>query len=395
MITATVFMLVTAAAQAPLFEAEHIFPPNDKHNHGSSIVQTKDGDLIACWFHGTGERSSDDVVVQGSRKRAGGKSWEEPFLMTDTQDLPDCNPVLFIDPREKLWLFWIAVQDNQWGGSLLKYRTAESYTQDGPPQWTWQDVIHARPTRLDELFPAAVDRALEKYAVLLQAQPNMQKEIEKAKEASRTRLDQRLGWMTRLHPIMLDDTRMMLGLYSDVFNCSLAAFTSDWGKTWEFSEPIIDTDIGNIQPSFVKKKDGAIAAFMRDNGMPKQIRYSESKDGGKTWNGVTETKIPNPGSSVECISLKDGNWVLVCNDTVKGRHILSAYLSDDEGATWKWTRRIENFPEEKGSASYPSVIQTADGIIHCTYSLTSEEFKGSTINHARFNEEWIKAGNNQ
>lgn len=392
MIVATVFFLLTTAAQAPLFEAEHIFPPVEKHNHGSSIVQTADGDLIACWFHGTGERKSDDVLVQGSRKRAGDKSWAEPFLMADSPDLPDCNPVLFIDPRGKLWLFWITIQDNMWGGSLLKYRIADNYREDGPPQWTWQDVIHARPTRLDELFPPAVDRAVEKYAALLKANPDTKNGIEMAKKASQTKLDQRLGWMTRLHPIMLDDTRMMLGLYSDVFSCSLAAFTNDWGKTWEFSEPIVDTDIGNIQPSFVKKKDGSIAAYMRDNGIPKFIRYSTSADGGKTWNGVTETEIPNPGASVECISLKDGNWVLVCNDTVQGRHILSAYMSDDEGATWKWTRRIENFPKEKGSASYPSVIQAADGAIHCTYSLTSAEFKGSTIKHARFNEEWIKAG---
>lgn len=177
-----------------------------------------------------------------------------------------------------------------------------------------------------------------------------------------------------------------------MFNCALAAFTDDWGQTWQFSEPIVDVDIGNIQPSFVKKKNGNIVAYMRDNGTPKRIRVSESKDGGLTWGHVQTTEIPNPGSSLECIALKSGNWLLVCNDTTSGRHLLSAYLSDDEGATWKWKRPLEQFERDLGSGSYPSVIQASDGSIHCTYSFNSKnEFQGSTIKHARFTEEWIRS----
>ena len=35
---------------------------------------------------------------------------------------------------------------------------------------------------------------------------------------------------------------------------------------------------GNIQPSLVRKDDGTITSFMRDNGWPKKIRLSTSKD---------------------------------------------------------------------------------------------------------------------
>lgn len=379
---------VMSLSAAPLYEAEEIFPPNPQHNHGSSIVQTAGGDLLACWFHGTGERKNDDVLVQGARKRAGQTQWCEPFLMADSQDLPDCNPVLFIDPRGTLWLFWIAVQNNEWGGSLLKYRTAAEYSKDGPPQWNWQDVIHCRPQGLDTEWIAFVEKAEQQFAPLLAAQPGLQKEIDAAKAAAKDKLSSRLGWMTRLHPIMLDANRMMLGLYSDVFNCSLAAFTNDWGKTWEFSHPIME--LGNIQPSFIKKKDGTIVAMMRDNGIPKRIRIADSADNGMTWSEVRTMDIPNPGSSLECIPLKSGRWVLVCNDAEDGRHQLTAYMSDDEGTTWKWKRYLENFPKDKGSGSYPSVIQAVDDSIHCTYSFTRQEIPGSTIKHARFNEEWLQ-----
>ena len=84
------------------------------------------GDLLAYWSHGHGECSADNVLVQGARKPVGKGEWSERLLMADSHDLPACNPVLFVDPRGKLWLFWIAVQSNQWGCSFAtkQYRAA-------------------------------------------------------------------------------------------------------------------------------------------------------------------------------------------------------------------------------------------------------------------------------
>ena len=397
---ATLALIVVAAtaADAPLYESEFIFTPNDKHNHGSSIVEAADGTLVTAWFHGSGERTCDDVMVQGARRHPGGP-WCEPFVMADTPDLPDCNPVLFIDPRGTLWLIWIAVQDNQWGGSLLKYRLSDDYLGDGAPKWRWQDVIHARPVDLEPRFVKLVDAGLEVLGPILDGVPELagfKKEALEAKAKAGDKLYQRLGWMTRLHPIMVGENRMLLGLYSDVFNCSLAAWTENYGETWSFSTPILDPElrnISNIQPSFVQRKNGEIAAFMRDNGLPKKVRTATSKDLGATWSDVGTLSIDNPGSSVEAISLKSGRWAMVCNDTSDGRNRLTVFLSEDEGLTWPKFRRLENESgKDDGSFSYPSVIQAKDGSIHATYSHTKKDVKGSTIKHVRFNEEWILEG---
>ena len=235
-----------------------------------------------------------------------------------------------------------------------------------------------KPVDLDPLFFDALAESEKMYAELLKSNDKLRGEIEQIKMRGKEKLTQRLGWMTRLHPIMLSDSRMMLGLYSDVFNCSLAAFTGDWGKTWQFSKPIVSPELGNIQPSFVKTSTGNIAAFMRDNGVPNKIRRADSSDGGISWGPVGKMDIPNPGSSLECIGLTDGHWVLVCNDTKNGRHILSAYLSDDEGATWKWNRRLEDFQPEQGSGSYPSLIQAKDAAMPY---LCAKDVEGSTIKH--------------
>ncbi len=383
--------LLTAAA----FESALIFPPNPLHNHGSSIVETPDGSLLAAWFHGTGERWADDVRIQGARKKAGATEWSEPFIMADTPDLPDCNPVLFIDPRGTLWLFWITVQDNLWGGSLLKYRTSREYEGDGPPVWDWQDVIHARPRELEERFLKVVDEGIEMHGDLIdQIAPDMREQALGVRARAQEKLHRRLGWMTRTPPIMLrDETTMMLGLYSDVFNCSLAAFTRDWGNTWTFSAPILDPDIamlGNIQPAFAQRGNGDIMAFMRDNGLPKQVRWSLSEDGGETWSPVQITGIPNSGSSVDVRVLRSGNWALVCNDLLLGRHRLTVYLSEDEGASWKWSRVIEEAEFEAGNFSYPTIIQARDDALHVTYSYRRKEIEGSAIKHARFTEAWIQ-----
>lgn len=393
----TSLIIAAAFAQAPLHQAENIFPPNPKHNHGSSIVEAPNGDLLACWFHGSGERKEDDVLIQGARKRKGADAWSEPFLMADTPNYPDCNPVLFIDPRGKLWLFWITVQAHEWGSSALKYRIASEYNADGPPQWEWQDVIHAEPKDLEATFLQNITVMKEKYKELLAQNPQYAGLADELEKAAKDELTRRLGWMTRIHPIMTSDNRMMLGLYSDVFNTSAAAFTEDWGQNWTFSQAVLTPEIGNIQPSFVMRKNGNIVVMMRDNGVPKKIRVAESEDQGITWGEVTHMDIPNPGSSVEVIALENGHWVLVCNDTLDERNVITAYLSEDEGATWPFKRALERWEprsadgKEHGSASYPSIIQTKDGNLHCTYSYKDESFEGSTIRHTMFNEEWIKA----
>lgn len=388
--------LMTLAAEAPLYEAELVFPTNEFHNHGSSITQAPNGDLLVCWFHGTGERWADDVMVQGSRRRAGASEWEPPFVMADTPDLPDCNPVLFTDPQGTLWLIWITVQDNMWGGSLLKYRLSDDYLNDGPPVWRWQDVIHTRPTDLEARFLKVIDDGLELLAPMLEAMPEIKDEIAAGREKAKDKLHQRLGWMTRIRPIMVNEKRMLLGLYSDVFNCSLAAWTEDRGATWGFSTPILDDNLGrisNIQPAFVQRKDGTIVAYMRDNGLPKRVRTATSADLGATWSGVDSMEIWNSGSSVDAIALESGRWALVCNDLADGRHRLTVFLSEDEGATWPVKRTLENEPaKDDGSFSYPSMIQAKDGAIHVTYSHKLKEVKGSAIKHARFNEAWVAAG---
>ncbi len=383
-LTATAMVAGPAWAGA-YFQSELIFPLQGKHVHSSCVVECPNGDLLACWFYGSGERSSNDVLVQGARLRKGATEWSEPFVLADTPFTPDCNPVLFVDPKERLWLFWIAVRANRWEHSLLKYRRAEQYADDGPPHWSWQDAILLRP---GEEFVEETEKAFKElnppeYLWAEYAMPYSKLII----EASKDKAKREEGWMTRQNPVVLPSGRILLPLYSDGFNMSLMAISDDMGETWRPSLPIVG--LGPIQPAVVRKKDGTLYSYMRDSGgLPKRALWSESKDDGETWTPAIDTDIPNPGSSLAVRSLKDGRWVMAFNDADMGRHILTLAMSDDEGKTWKWKRDLERAEPREGSYAYPSLFQAKDGRLHISYSF-SEGQEGKSIKHAALDADWI------
>ncbi|MCP5523382.1 MAG: exo-alpha-sialidase [Verrucomicrobiales bacterium] len=181
------------------------------------------------------------------------------------------------------------------------------------------------------------------------------------------------------------------------------ALTDDWGETWHFSTPLVGA--GNIQPSIGRRKDGSLYTLMRDNGPPPQrLMQSDSHDRGETWSTVIDSEQPNPGSGAEIITLRNGHWVLINNDTENGRHSLVVRISDDEGATWKWERHLERDPAdpESGRYHYPSILEARDGTLHASYSFHLHRSQlpkdvdgdpaAKSIKHAHFNEAWVMQG---
>lgn len=404
---AAMVVLAAGAAAEPLYRAEFIFPPETLHNHASCIVEAPNGDLLVTWFRGTGERTADDVQIMGARKRRGEDRWSPMFVMYDTPEFPDGNPCLFVDPMGRLWLIHTTILANTWESALLKVHVSEDYFGDGPPRWAFSRILHVKP---GPRFAETVARELPRMESLARSMDLPEKtrvEVDAFLAAMRQhandKLYRRLGWMTRAHPFLLEGRRLIVPLYHDGFSFSLMAITDDWGDHWHFSTPLVGA--GNIQPSIVQRRDGSLYTLMRDNGPPPQrLLQSESRDRGETWSPVTDSDQPNPGSGAEIIRLRNGHWVLINNDTERGRHSLVVRLSDDEGRTWKWGRHLERDQPgpEAGRYHYPSIIQAADGTLHATYSHhlhrrtlpkdTDGDPAAKTIKHVQFNEEWIRRG---
>jgi predicted neuraminidase len=415
---------------------ENIFPLQTQHCHASTIVELPDKDLLVAWFQGSGERTAEDVVIKGSRFSTKTGKWSEPFIMADAEGFADINPVLFIDNKSRLWLVWYTVMAYQWESSLLKYRISTDYMKaGGAPVWNWQDVIIVKADgstpdginrndpfvtslqrKYDDYYKSLVsagqivpdgkgnvtremwDRALERYFNIAKGTTFMSDgiDINEKGEKIRTRvgypLMRRIGWQTKNKPLQFGDN-ILLPLYSDGFDFSLIAISENNGESWTFSEPIVGA--GCIQAALAFYKDSSIVAYMRDNGpAPHRLMKSNSKDFGKTWSTVEDSEIPNPGSGADMIKLKSGNWALVSNDLDNGRYRLTVMLSDDEGKTWKKSKRIINgMPGSQTRAHYPAIIQDSDGMIHVSFTNQVPADNGKSniknIAHAIFSEKWL------
>ena len=127
------------------------------------------------------------------------------------------------------------------------------------------------------------------------------------------------------------------------------ALSDDGGETWFASEPLIG--FGNIQPTVLRRDDGTLVAYMRENGLRDRIRVSESTDDGMTWGPVGVADLPNPGSGLDGVRLANGHWLLVYNDSIKDRSTLAVSISEDEGRTWPITRHLER--DEAGRYPLP------------------------------------------
>lgn len=413
-----------------------IFPLQHDHVHGPTIVELPKGDLLSAWFQGSGERWADDVKIMGSRLVKGDTIWSDPFLMADTPGYPDINPMMFLDPEGRLWLMWYPVLANQWETSIPKFRISEDYDAPGVPRWSWQDIILVKPGDKTERgiqpgdrFVEAVGEQLNNYEVylndelidripedrrdyLLMLWENYKMKLDSlAKGENMIRsgrlrdrdkeinaqlgypLSRRIGWQTKNKPAILNN-RIIIPLYSDGLDCSLFAITDDLGQTWQFSNPVIG-GIG-IQPTIAITSNGTLAAYLRDNGPPPQrMQRTDSEDGGITWSIARDVELPNPGAGFDMVTLSSGEWLIVYNHTEKGRHDLSTAISDNDGKSWDWKKKIEldDRKDKATSSHYPAVIQGKDDMIHIVYSYHFNDKDGAphkTIKYVTFPVSWVK-----
>lgn len=419
-----------------IYSENIIFPLQNDHVHGPTIVELPNGDLLSAWFQGSGERWADDVAIMGARLSSGDTSWSNPFELADIPGFPDINPMMFMDTQNRLWLMWYPVLANQWETSIPMYRISEDFEKPGAPIWAWQDIMFVKPGDKTERgiqegdrFVEGMQKQLSEYEAYLNEElisgvPEEQRDyLLRRWEGFKKRTDslaagrnmirsgriqtedgekpgrlgypisRRIGWQTKNKPVIISD-RIIVPLYSDGFNCSLFALTDNLGKTWQYSNPVIG-GIG-IQPTIAVSKDGTLSAFLRDNGpAPKRIQVTKSFDGGMKWTIAKDTELPNSGAGFDMTNLSSGEWAMVYNHTEKGRHDLTIAISENDGESWKWSRQIEfDDREEKATSShYPAIIQGANGMIHVVYSYHHKDRDGGphkTIKYASFPVSWVK-----
>jgi BNR repeat protein len=266
-------LLVADPAAKPQLRSELIFPLHPQHNHAPGIVELPSGELFVTWYRGSGERSADDVAIYGARLKLGAKTWSEAILLADTPGFPDCNTCVTVDGKKRLWLFYPTILANSWESCLTNFKMATDYNGEGAPIWQREGLILLKP---DDFGPEAQKKLDELLAPLQAVLSDRQRaSFAAARQKLGEKLYQRLGWQPRCKPTILPSGRMLLPLYSDTFSISIMAITDDGGMTWQASKPLLG--FGNIQPSVLRRTDGTLVAYMRENGPRKRVRVCHSQ----------------------------------------------------------------------------------------------------------------------
>lgn len=403
-----------------------VYSSVNKHNHGPSIAELKNGDLIAVWSNGTSEKTSDDLKILGSRLKKGSNKWSEAFVVHDTQNFPDLNPVIFTDNKDRLWIFFYTLISNTLETSLLKYMVSNDYSSEGVPKWERNDIILVYPGNFsgkkiqkDDKFLLTLEKKLQDLedvplkestiGPMFSEYKHYITSLAKGKTlipsftlsgnifarelngVTNYPLMRRIGWQTRDKPMQINN-RIILPVYSNGFKFSMMLITEDDGKSWETSEPLVSE--GAIEPSIIfSSSDNSITSYMSDTrNVPKAIQYSESKDLGETWSTVKYTKLPNNASSVSIDKLSNGHWVLAYNDTVIDNHALAVAISADEGKSWKYKRHVYVKSKSGNKALSPTIKSGKDDKIHLIYSTGDKSSNEEKIIYFSFNEDWVKQG---
>ena len=166
--------------------------------------------------------------------------------------------------------------------------------------------------------------------------------------------------------------------------------SKDRGETWALRGAAnVPVDRRQCdEPMLVERNDGSFQLLVRTktHGIGEAI----SVDGGHTWTEA-EDYLPNATARFHLRRLMSGNLLLIkhgaLDERLSGRSHLTAYLSDDDGATWKGGLLID----ERLTVSYPdTATQDPDGTIYMIYDWN--RFDEKNILMSTFTEKDILAG---
>lgn len=316
------------------FSSELIFEriPGAAAYHCSTIAQAANGDLLCLWYGGSYE-SADDQTLFLARRLPGERTWQPPQALIRGPDPLPGNGVIFVDSHERVWIVWCRMEDVRpigrgqgWDNCRLMAR----HSTDHGHTWT-SDVEF---------------------------------------------LDAGLRAVPRNPPVLLASGELVLPVEAIVDGVEGSVFLvgDDGGQAWSRG----GFTAGGSQPAVIQRDDGSLFALMRKAPRLTQI---ESTDRGATWTEALPSTLRNPDAGISMTRLANGHLIVVFNDSELARTPLSMARSLDEGRSWETPLQLESNP---GEYSYPCVIQTADDMVHVTYTC-----RRYTIKHVEFNEDWL------
>jgi Neuraminidase (sialidase) len=324
----------------------------DQLDYGMVIgsARTPRGRLWSCWVAGD---DGPKAFMVAACSDDDGETWSKPKLVIDSQapHLPIPRSVIvgnfWTAPDGRLWWFFDQTMNHADGRhglwvSICDDPDAEQ-TVWSEPKRIWHGAVLNKPTVLSNgewLLPVEF--------------PNF----------------------NGVGPMKFANTELAPLRGANVF------VSRDEGETWQRRGNLRFPKPSWPEHMFVELKDGRIWMVARTGDGAMQ---SFSSDGGRTWDEPSFPTFKQPAARFYLARLASGRILLVKHgdriDAHNGRVQLSAWLSEDEGLTWKGGLVLD----ERPGISYPDGFQAPDGTIYVTYDRNRKA--DGEILMARFTEE--------
>lgn len=310
-------------------------------SHASTVLELKDGSVLASWFGGSWEKGPD-VAIWISRRVRG--VWEQPRNVADVRGVAMWNPVLFRKEDGTIILFYkVGATISEWQTWYVESADeGESFTQ--PQELVSSDVggrgpVKNKPIRLSDgavLAPASLEGSV------------WDSFTDRSEDDCKT-------W----------EKSGLVPLKRSCFDIQMV------------DRPYDKRDIygkGVIQPALWEDEKGEVHMLLRSTSS--KIFRSDSKDGGRTWCTAYDTGLPNNNSGIDLDRMADGRLLLVYNPRenlpgyYKGpRTPLVVAISSDNGETFSIIKVLE---EKRGNYCYPAIVCNSHNEVKITYTWNRE-----------------------
>ena len=293
-------------------------------SHASHILPLPGGEIYCVFFYGSRE-GNNDVRIYGALRNADGR-WNEAVPLTEDDNMPDWNPVLFRRADGTVFLFYKSGPDCSYWYTRCRTSTDNCRTWGEAYDLVPGDVGGRGPVRNKPIY-------LADGSILAPGST----EIGEWKCFFDRSTDGGISWQ-RSDDVRLGDE--WLGKYEDLR-----------GR-------------GIIQPTLWQTAQGIHALMRSSEGY---IFRADSPDG-IHWCAPYPTHLPNNNSGIDMVQLPDGRLVLCCNPVSANwgqRTPISLYISEDNGTTFQLLSHL--YTDSRGGYAYPA-LQYEDGKLHISYT---------------------------
>ncbi|MBQ8815641.1 MAG: exo-alpha-sialidase [Lachnospiraceae bacterium] len=282
-----------------------------------TIAITRNGRIYMGWYSG-GTREPHienyNLVVYSDDF---GVSWSNPVLIipSNKERLVQALDIqLWLSPEGKLFVFW--VQDN----AEIQNGITDKFVVDG---YSFGDTEHAQWLCVCE-DPDAVTPMFSQGRCIG-------------------------GGFLRCKPLVMSNGEWLLWNYDQLNDRYGYSISSDRGQTFVRHYGAKKIEVEHDECMAYEKLDGSIRMLARCK--KGELAESTSNDYAKSWSETKLSGIITPDTRIYVSRTPSGRILLVNNDHASVRCNMTIYLSEDDGATWKYKRCID----ERTRISYPDV----------------------------------------